>query len=50
MAGLHNFADVNTISAAENTIEKLICTLEKENKTAIEWFIFNEIILINFRR
>ena len=42
---LLNFADDNTISAAENTIEKLISTLEKESQTAINWFLSNEMIV-----
>ena len=36
---LLNFADDNTISAAENTIEELISTIEKESQAAIDWFI-----------
>ena len=40
-----HFADDNTISGAQNTIEKLACTLEKESQTAIEWFkCTNEIV------
>ena len=42
---LLNFADDNTISAAENTIEELISTLEKERQTAIDWFVSNEMIV-----
>ena len=34
---LLNFADDNTISAAENTIEELISTLGKESQAAIDW-------------
>ena len=41
---LLNFADDNTISAAENTIEELISTLEKESQAAIDWFVSNEMI------
>ena len=40
-----NFADVNTISAAENIIEKLISTLEQDSQAAIAWFKINEIIV-----
>ena len=36
---LLNFADDNTISFAENTIEELISTLEKESQAAIDWFV-----------
>ena len=42
---LLNFADDNTISAAENTIEELISTLEKESQAAIDWFVLNEMIV-----
>ena len=41
---LLNFADDNTISAAENTIEELISTLEKESQAAIDWFVSNEMV------
>ena len=40
-----NFADDNTISAAENTIEKLISTLEQDSQAAINWFKINEMIV-----
>ena len=40
---LLNFADDNTISAAENTIEELISTLEKESQVAIGWFVSKEM-------
>ena len=36
--------DDNAISAAENTIEKLISTLEKESQAAIDCFVSNEMI------
>ena len=36
---LFNVADDNTISAAENIIEELISTLEKESQAAIDWFV-----------
>ena len=42
---LLNFADDNTISAAENTIEELISTLEKESQAAIDWFVSNKMIV-----
>ena len=42
---LLNFADDNTISAAENTIEELINTLGKESQAAIDWFVSNEMIV-----
>ena len=42
---LLNFADDSTISAAENTIEELISTLEKESQAAIDWFVSNEMIV-----
>ena len=42
---LLNFADDNTISAAENTIEETIKTLEKESQSAIDWFVSNEMIV-----
>ena len=40
---LFNFTDDNTISTAENTIEKLISTLEQDSQAAIDWFKINEI-------
>ena len=42
---LLNFADDNTISAAENTIEKHISTLEQDSQAAIDWFKINEMIV-----
>ena len=42
---LLNFADYNTISVSENTIEELISTLEKESQGAIDWFVSNEMIV-----
>ena len=42
---LLNFADDNKISAAENTIQELIRTLEKESQAAIDWFVLNEMIV-----
>ena len=41
---LLNFADDNTISATENTIEELISILEKESRAAIDWFVSNKMI------
>ena len=40
-----NFADNNTISASENTIEKLISILEQDSQAAIYWFKINEMIV-----
>ena len=40
-----NFADDNTISAAENTIERLTSTLEQDSQAAIDWFKINEMIV-----
>ena len=40
-----NFADDNIISAAENTIEKLISTLEQDSETAIDLLKINEMIV-----
>ena len=42
---LLNFADDNTTSADENTIEKLISTLEQNSVDAIDWFKINEMIV-----
>ena len=42
---LINFADDNTIIAAENTTEELISTLEKESQVAIDWFVSNKMIV-----
>ena len=42
---LLNFADDNTIKAAENTVEELINTSEKESQAAIDWFVLNEMIV-----
>ena len=38
-----NFADDNTISAAENFIDKLISTLEQGSQAAIDWFKINKM-------
>ena len=42
---LLNFADDNTITAAERTIESHISTLETESQAATEWFKLNEMIV-----
>ena len=42
---LLNFADDNTICAAENTIDELISTLEKESQAVVDWFASNEMIV-----
>ena len=42
---LLNYANDNTISAVENTIEVLISTLEKESQAAIDRFVSNEMIV-----
>lgn len=42
---LQNFVDNSTISAAENTIAKLICTLKTQNHAIIEWYKRNEMIV-----
>ena len=40
-----NFADDNTINAAENTIEKLISTLKEDSQADIDWFKINKMIV-----
>ena len=42
---LLNFADDNTFSAAENTIDELISILEKEIQSAIDCFVSYEMIV-----
>ena len=42
---LSNFADNNTVSPAERTIENLISTLETEIQASVEWFKLNEMIV-----
>ena len=42
---LLNFANDNTITAAERTIENFVFTLETECQAAIEWFKLNEMIV-----
>ena len=44
-SALLNFADDNTISVTDNTIEELISTLEKESQAATDWFVSNEMIV-----
>ena len=41
---LLNFADDNTISAAEDIIKKPISTLDQDSQAAIDWFKINEMI------
>ena len=38
---LLSFADDNTITTAERTIENLLSTLETESQATIEWFKLN---------
>ena len=40
----NNFADDNTLSASENTVNKLVTTLEKGGQEAIEWLTKNKMI------
>jgi len=42
---LYNFADDNTISSSQKTVEDLIQNLEAESKVAIDWFKNNEMIV-----
>ena len=42
---LLNFADNNTISAAEDTIKKINSTLKQDCQAAIDWFKINEMIV-----
>ena len=42
---LHNFADDNTISSAEFSVEKLLETLERESQIATDWFKENHMIV-----
>ena len=42
---LLNFADDNTICAAENTIEKLISILGQDSQAAIDWLKINEMVV-----
>ena len=36
---------ITLFSAAENTVEKLISTLEQDSQTPIDWFKINKMIL-----
>ena len=42
---VHNFADNNTLSMFEETIQNLIALLENESNTAIEWFQNNKMMV-----
>ena len=42
---LANFADDNTIDAARSSTEELLKVLEKESKTASDWFKINDMIV-----
>ena len=44
-ASAHNFADGNTLSKIEETIQNLIALLETESNTAIEWFQNNKMMV-----
>ena len=44
-ASAHNFADGNTLSKIEETIQNLIALLETESNTAIEWFQNNNMVV-----
>ena len=44
-ASIHNFADDNTLSMFEETIQNLIALLETESNTAIEWFQNNKMMV-----
>ena len=44
-AKVHNFADGNTLSMFEETIQNLIVLLENESNTAIEWFQNNKMMV-----
>ena len=43
MQGSQNYADDNTPYAIEDTIEKLIETLEDDINTLLNWFKINEM-------
>ena len=42
---LANFEDYNKIYATRNSIEELIKVLEKEDKSTIDWFKINDMIV-----
>ena len=44
-AGVHNFADDNSLSVFESNIKNLKITLESESKTGILWFQSNKMIV-----
>ena len=44
-ASIHNFADENTLSMFEETIQNLIALLENESNTATEWFQNNKMMV-----
>ena len=44
-ASVHNFADDNTLSMFEETIQNLIEFLETESNAAIEWFQNNKMMI-----
>ena len=46
---LLNFADDNTITTAEYTIERLISTSEQDSQAAIDWLKINEMIVNSLR-
>lgn len=41
----HNFADLNTIASADDTVGDLKEKFERHSKTAVDWFKSNEMIL-----
>ena len=45
VASAHNFADGNTLSSFAKTIGNLICILESDSETAINWFKDHHIIV-----
>ena len=45
VASAHNFADDNTLSGFNQTIENLISILESESEIAIKWFKNNHTIV-----
>ena len=44
-AELHNFADDNTISCTEKSLEELIKSLTGESEKAVQWFKENMMIV-----
>ena len=45
MSELYNFGNDNTISTASKSMNNLTHTLQKESKTAVEWFNQNKTIV-----